>query len=187
MSSEPTSSVTAVTTSSLVTTAVPVTTTVNNPPATNPPAENPSAVNENVIKKNQFSYDDKSKLLTVMMIILPILAIVLGLLLELKFEENNYIRFGLILILISNVTVTTLLALHYNKLRDSVEDIAEWRCIRFDRYENEPSCIYYSARRYVIVFGYIGSLFIFLFLLRDFGVFEKINSWYKRNYSDDSL
>jgi uncharacterized membrane protein YhaH (DUF805 family) len=185
MSTETTSSmVVPVTTSSLVTTAAPVTTTVNNPP---PVAENPPATNENVIKKNQFSYDDTSKILTIMMIILPILAIFLGLLLKLKFEKNNYIRFGLILILISNVIVTILLAVHYRKLRDATKNIGNMYCTLYSsQLENEPWCIYKNAIKYVIVSGLIGSVLIFIFLILDFVPVENIRSSYNNRNSSNS-
>ncbi len=146
MSTETTSSmVVPVTTSSLVTTAAPVTTTVNNPPvAENPPAadENENE-NENKIDYRQFSYDDKSKILTIIMIIIPILAIFLEFFLKVKFNINYRIIIvtGIIGLLLQIIMIV-LLALHYKKLSDSAKET-----------NRRNSSIYDTAKDDVILLG----------------------------------
>jgi hypothetical protein len=160
MSSEPTSSVTAVTTSSLVTTAAPVTTTVNNPPAENPPV----AANENEIKQGQFSYDTTSTILTVMIIILPILAIILFVLLFFFFRKSNrryYIIIGIGVIFISQIIMTVVLDEHYKKLIKDAKTAGY--CGYLNNNGNIEACVYSETKEKVngaggIMAGVLGVL-----------------------------
>jgi Ca2+/H+ antiporter len=111
MSSEPTSSVTAVTTSSLVTTAAPVTTTVNNPP-----------VNENVL------YDDKSKgfmsVIIIVSILIIIRAVVFGII-----DKNNLVGTPMIILNVFSIILpimyiifSVLLINNYGKIIDEMKE-----------------------------------------------------------------
>jgi len=157
MSSEPTSSVTAVTTSSLVKTAAPVTTTVNEVTTTvnNPPAENPPvAANENEIKQGQFSYDTTSTILTVMIIILPILAIILFVLLFFFFRKSNrryYIIIGIGVIFISQIIMTVVLDEHYKKLIKDAKTAGY--CGYLNNNGNIEACVYSETQEKVNMAG----------------------------------
>jgi hypothetical protein len=119
MSSEPTSSVTAVTTSSLVTTAAPVTTTVNN--VIPPPDINIEKID------NKFSYDDTSKNLSIILIVLGITIVLLDLsatrafineVVDYKYKFHFKISWSLIVIIY--IIISALLIKYYHDLEKTV-------------------------------------------------------------------
>jgi hypothetical protein len=120
-----------------------------------------------VLDANKFSYDDKSKNLSIAMIVLAIANIIFMIIALLMKNSRKSIRYSLyitqVLILLAYIISFSLLADHYRNLRSS-ENYVD-KCSYGDTI---PYCVYQTKLINVLIGGVISSIALLIFTLVPF-------------------